>query len=66
MNCAVEHTPNFGALLIETAQKIVNGEEVPATIEVEESIFPADIAEQELPNRTYCQVHWNHPAAASG
>lgn len=53
MNCAVEHTPNFGALLIETAQKIVNGEEVPATIEVEESIFPADIAEQELPNRTY-------------
>lgn len=53
MNCAVEHTPNFGALLMETAQKIVNGEEVPATIEVEESIFPADIAEQELPNRTY-------------
>lgn len=53
MNCAVEHTPNFGELLMDTAKKIVNNEEVPATIEVEEGIFPADIAEQELPNRTY-------------
>ena len=53
MNCAVEHTPNFGETLMETAKKIVAGEEVPATIELEEGIFPADIAEQELPNRTY-------------
>lgn len=53
MNCAVEHTPNLGDLLMETAVKIVNGEEVPEVIEVEEDIFPADIAEQELPNRTY-------------
>ena len=53
MNCAVEHTPNFGETLMETAKKIVAGEEVPATIELEEGIFPADIAEQEMPNRTY-------------
>ena len=53
MNCAVEHTPNFGPTLMETAKKIVAGEEVPATIELEEGIYPADIAEQELPNRTY-------------
>lgn len=53
MNCAVEHTPNLGDLLMETATKIVNGEEVPEVIEVEEDIFPADVAEQELPNRTY-------------
>ena len=53
MNCAVEHTPNFGETLMETAKKIAAGEEVPATIELEEGIFPADIAEQELPNRTY-------------
>ena len=39
--------------MMETAKKIVAGEEVPATIELEEGIFPADIAEQELPNRTY-------------
>ena len=53
MNCAVEHTPNFGPTLMDTAKKIVAGEEVPATIELEEGIYPADIAEQELPNRTY-------------
>ena len=53
MNCAVEHTPTFGETLMETAKKIVAGEEVPATIELEEGIYPADIAEQELPNRTY-------------
>ena len=53
MNCAVEHTPNYGDLLMETAVKIVNGEEVPAEIEVQEGIFPADTAAEELPNRTY-------------
>ena len=53
MNCAVEHTPNFGELLMDTAMKIANGESVPETIEVEEGIFPADTAAQELPNRTY-------------
>lgn len=53
MNCAVEHTPNFGDLLMETAKKIVKGESVPDKIEVQEGIFPADIAQQELPNRTY-------------
>ena len=59
MNCAVEHTPNFGETLMETAKKIVAGEEVPATIELEEGIFPADIAEQEMPNRTYCPAFAN-------
>lgn len=53
MNCAVEHTPNYGELLMETAIKVVNGEEVPEKIEVEEGIFPADTAAEELPNRTY-------------
>lgn len=53
MNCAVEHTPNYGELLMDTAVKIANGESVPETIQVEESIFPADIAAKELPNRTY-------------
>ena len=37
---------------METAKKIVAGEEVPATIELEEGSSPADIAEQEMPNRT--------------
>lgn len=53
MNCAVEHTPNFGELLMETAKKIVNGEKVDEKIEVQEGIFPAETAKQELPNRTY-------------
>jgi simple sugar transport system substrate-binding protein len=53
MNCAVEHTPNFGEILMDTTIKIVNGVPVPKTIEVQEGIFPADIAKQELPNRTY-------------
>lgn len=53
MNCAVEHTPDFGDLLMETAKKIVNKEKVEKTIQVKEGIFPADIAKKELPNRTY-------------
>jgi simple sugar transport system substrate-binding protein len=53
MNCAVEHTPNFGEILMEVAVKIVNGDPVPERIEVQEGVFPADIAAQELPNRTY-------------
>ena len=53
MNMAVEHTPNYGNLLMETAEKIVAGEDVEKIIQVEEKIFPAETAEQELPNRTY-------------
>lgn len=53
MNCAVEHTPQFGAILMDTAKKIVAGEKVPATIQVKEGIFPADTAKAELPKRTY-------------
>ena len=53
LNCAVEHTPNFGDILMTTAKKIVTGEKVDAKIEVKEGIFPADKAKEELPKRTY-------------
>jgi len=53
MNCAVEHIPNLGKLLMETATKVANGESVPREIKVKQGIYPANIAEEELPNRTY-------------
>lgn len=53
MNCAVEHSPAFGDLIMEHAKKIVAGEDVVKVVKVEGGIYPADIAEQELPNRTY-------------
>ncbi len=49
MNCAVEHTPNFGETLMETAKKIVAGEEVPATIELEEGSSPLTLPSRRCP-----------------
>lgn len=53
LNCTVECNPLFGDLLMETAKKVVAGEEVPKSIYVEESIFPAEVAAKEFPNRKY-------------
>ena len=53
LNCTVECNPLFGDLLMETVKKVVAGEEVPKSLYVEESIFPAEVAAQEFPNRQY-------------
>ena len=52
-NCTVECNPLQGPLLMETAKKILNKEEVAKNVYVEEGIFPADIAAKTLPERKY-------------
>lgn len=53
LNCTIECNPLFGPLLMETIKKVVAGETVPREIFVEESIFPAEVAAKEFPNRQY-------------
>ncbi|SEI80197.1 simple sugar transport system substrate-binding protein [Propionispira arboris] len=52
-NCTVECNPLQGDILMETAKKILNKEEVPKNVYVEEGIFPADVAAKTLPERKY-------------
>jgi len=52
-NCTVECNPLQGDLLMETAKKILNKEEVPKNVYVDEGIFPADVAAKTLPERKY-------------
>ena len=52
-NCTVECNPLQGPLLMETAKKILNGEQVDKMVYMEEGVFPADVAEKTLPERKY-------------
>lgn len=53
MNVSVECNPLHGPRVAELAKKIVEGETVSKLQYVEEGIFPAETAAQELPNRKY-------------
>ena len=52
-NCTVECNPLLGPQFFEAAQKLKDGEEVEKWIKSNESVFTADQAEAELPNRVY-------------
>ena len=52
-NCTVECNPLQGDLLMETAKKILKGEKVDKIVYVDEGVFPADVAEKNLPSRKY-------------
>ena len=52
-NCTVECNPLLGPQLFEAAQKLKDGEEVEKWIKSNESVYTADQAEAELPNRVY-------------
>lgn len=52
-NCTVECNPLQGDLLMETAKKILNGEQVSKNVFVKEGVFSADVAEKTLPDRKY-------------
>ena len=52
-NCTVECNPLQGPLLMETAKKILNGEQVEKLVYVDEGIFPEDVAQKTLPERKY-------------
>lgn len=52
-NCTVECNPLQGPLLMETAKKILNGEQVDKMVYMDEGVFPAEVAEKTLPERKY-------------
>ncbi len=53
INASIECNPLQGDLVMETAKKIVKGEEVERSVYVEESLFDATNAAEALPNRKY-------------
>ena len=53
MNASIECNPLQGDLVMETAKKILKGEEVERSVYVEESLFDATNAAEALPNRKY-------------
>jgi galactofuranose transport system substrate-binding protein len=53
INAEVECNPLFGPLFFETALKAANGEMLPREVFVKDSVYFQDVAETELPNRTW-------------
>ena len=53
INYIVECNPLLGDQLMDLAQKVVNGEEVPARVVVEETAFTSEQAKEALPGRAY-------------
>lgn len=52
-NVSAECTPLLGPVLMETARKLYNGEQVPKKIVMEEKVFTKENVDKELPLRTY-------------
>lgn len=53
LNCTVECSPLLGPQLMSAVKDLVAGKELPKRIVTEEGVFPAEVAEKELPNRQY-------------
>jgi ABC-type sugar transport system substrate-binding protein len=53
LNCSVECNPLLGPQLMQLVKDLVNGKKIERRIYSKESIFPAEIAKRELPNRKY-------------
>ena len=53
LNCTVECSPLLGPQLMDAVKKLKAGETLERRIVTKESIFPAEVAEKELPNRKY-------------
>jgi simple sugar transport system substrate-binding protein len=53
LNVTVECNPLLGPQLMEIARDVVAGKPVPKRITTNESVFPAEVAAKELPNRKY-------------
>ena len=53
MNGTVECNPCLAAQIVDTAKKLVAGEEVEKWIKSNDGVFSQETAEEELPNRTY-------------
>ena len=53
MNVSVECNPLLGPQLMDIAKDVVAGKQLPKRINTKESIFTADVAAKEFPNRKY-------------
>lgn len=53
LNCTVECDPLQGPLLMQTVKDIMSAKEVPKRTYIPEGVFPAELAQQFLPNRQY-------------
>lgn len=53
LNCSVECSPLLGNQLMEAVKDLKAGKTLPKRIVTKESVFPADVAAKELPNRKY-------------
>jgi ABC-type sugar transport system substrate-binding protein len=53
LNVTVECSPLLGPQLMQIARDVVAGKQVPKRITTVESVFPADVAAKEFPNRKY-------------
>jgi galactofuranose transport system substrate-binding protein len=53
LNVTIECNPLLGPILVQTAQEVAAGKTVSKRITVNEGVFPAEMAAQELPNRKY-------------
>jgi simple sugar transport system substrate-binding protein len=53
LNVTVECSPLLGPQLMKVAKQVLAGETVPKRITTEESVFPAEVAAKEFPNRKY-------------
>lgn len=52
-NCSVECYPLLGPYVMDAADKVVHGQSIPKRIVVKDSMFDANNAAKELPNRKY-------------
>jgi simple sugar transport system substrate-binding protein len=53
LNVTVECSPLLGPQLMAAVKDVVAGKTLPKRIVTEESVFPKEVAAQELPNRKY-------------
>lgn len=53
LNCTVECTPLLGPQLMQAVGKLMQGQGLPKIIISEEQVFPASVASEVLPTRTY-------------
>ena len=53
LNATIECNPLLGPILMQTAQAVASGKQVPQRITVTEGVFPAEVAAKEFPNRKY-------------
>lgn len=53
LNCSVECNPLLGPMIMDAAEAVMSGKELPKRTVVEDGIFEQSVAAKELPNRKY-------------